>query len=112
MFFNLPSRIKIDTPIGTYNPDWAVYLEKDDMQGLYFILENKGNVSKRDLRSHERLKIHCGEEHFKALGDEIGLHIAKNWVVQEILCKAPTSGKIEITDVGGFKLWQEKTTGN
>ena len=41
MFFNLPSRIKIDTPIGTYNPDWAVYLEKDDMQGLYFILENK-----------------------------------------------------------------------
>ena len=39
MFFKIPDRFKLDTPIGSYNPDWAVYLTKNGEEKLYFILE-------------------------------------------------------------------------
>ncbi|MBQ8482565.1 MAG: type III deoxyribonuclease, partial [Alphaproteobacteria bacterium] len=67
MFFKIPSRFKIDTPIGTYNPDWAVYLEKNGEQKLYFVLETKGTDNFYGLRPEEQQKIHCGAQHFKAL---------------------------------------------
>lgn len=79
MFFKLPSRFKVNTPIGTYNPDWAVYVEIDDIKKLYFILETKGNTNVLDLRGREELKIHCGKEHFKALDNDIELHVATKW---------------------------------
>lgn len=71
MFFKIPPRFKIETPIGSYNPDWAVFLEKDGEQKLYFVLETKGTTSLFDLRNSEKLKIHCGKEHFAALEDGI-----------------------------------------
>lgn len=67
MFFKIPKRFKIDTPIGAYNPDWAVFLEKDGEQKLYFVLESKGSTSLFDLRTTEQLKIHCGKQHFDSL---------------------------------------------
>ena len=79
MFFKLPSKFKIDTPLGSYNPDWAVYLEQDGSKKLYVVLETKGSTSDADLRLKESLKIKCGREHFKALGDEVGFNVAKNW---------------------------------
>ena len=79
MFFKLPSRFKVDTPIGTYNPDWAIYLEIDGMKKLYFILETKGKTNEFDLREHEKLKIHCGEKHFEAIDSGVELHVATNW---------------------------------
>lgn len=66
MFFKLPSRFKVDTPIGSYNPDWAVYVDIDGIKKLYFILETKGNTNELDLRGRENLKIYCGKQHFKA----------------------------------------------
>ena len=71
MFFKIPPKFKIETPIGSYNPDWAVFLEKDGEQKLYFVLETKGTTSLFDLRSPERLKIHCGKQHFNALQDGV-----------------------------------------
>lgn len=79
MFFKIPDRFKIDTPIGTYNPDWAVYLDRDGEQKLYFILETKGITDLFGLRTPEQLKIHCGYEHFKALENGIEMHVASNW---------------------------------
>ena len=67
------------TPIGTYNPDWAVLWEKNGEQKLYFILETKGSTSLFDLRTPEQLKIHCGIEHFKALDNGVEMHVAKDW---------------------------------
>ena len=67
MFFKLPSRFKVDTPIGSYNPDWAVYVDIDGIKKLYFILETKGNTNELDLRGRENLKIYCGKQHFKAI---------------------------------------------
>ena len=69
MFFKIPRRFKIETPIGPYNPDWAVFLEKDGEEKLYFVLESKGTTNLFDTRTPERLKIHCGEKHFAALDD-------------------------------------------
>lgn len=79
MFFKIPDRFKIDTPIGTYNPDWAVYLDRDGEQKLYFILETKGTDNLFDLRNPERLKIHCGMEHFKALHNDVEMKVATKW---------------------------------
>jgi len=80
MFFKIPDKFKIETPIGTYNPDWAVYLDRNGVQKLYFVLETKGSVSFFDQRTREQLKIHCGKQHFKALDDDIELHVATSWI--------------------------------
>ena len=69
MFFKIPSRFKIDTPIGTYNPDWAVFLEKEGEEKLYFVLESKGTTNLFGLRPEEKLKIHCATEHFKEISN-------------------------------------------
>ncbi|WP_273789101.1 DEAD/DEAH box helicase family protein [Bartonella sp. ML70XJBT] len=67
LFFKLPRSFKIATPIGSYTPDWAVFLERDGEQKLYFVLETKGANSEFDLRLKEMLKIKCGKAHFDAL---------------------------------------------
>ena len=79
MFFKIPDRFKIDTPIGAYNPDWAVYLTKNGEEKLYFILETKGSDSFMDLRTREQLKIHCGKKHFEALENGIEMQVATDW---------------------------------
>ncbi len=79
LFFKIPDRFKIDTPIGTYNPDWAVFLNKNGEEKLYFVLETKGNTSFMDLRTRESLKIHCGKKHFEALDNGIEMREVKSW---------------------------------
>lgn len=71
MFFKIPSRFKVETPIGSYNPDWAVFLEQNGEQKLYFVLETKGTADLFDLRAPEKLKIHCAKRHFDSLGNEV-----------------------------------------
>ena len=79
MFFKIPSRFKIETPIGTYNPDWAVYLTRNGEEKLYFILETKGDTSLMELRTREQLKIRCGKKHFEALENGIEMQTVRNW---------------------------------
>jgi type III restriction enzyme len=79
MFFKIPDKFKIETPIGTYNPDWAVYMDKDGAERLYFVLETKGTTRIGDLRTPEQQKIHCGERHFAALADGVELRVARDW---------------------------------
>ncbi|HCK92182.1 MAG TPA: type III restriction endonuclease subunit R, partial [Gammaproteobacteria bacterium] len=69
VYAKLPNWFKIDTPLGSYNPDWAVLVEKDGTQKLYFVVETKGSMFSDALRPTEKAKIECGKEHFKALGD-------------------------------------------
>jgi len=71
LYAKLPDWFKINTPIGSYNPDWAVLMEKDGDQKLYFVLETKGNILVEALRPTESAKIKCGKAHFKALDNEI-----------------------------------------
>ncbi len=71
VYTKLPSWFKIDTPLGTYNPDWAI-LWKDAMEEkLFFVVESKGSTSLFDLRPQEQGKIECGKKHFKEIGSEM-----------------------------------------
>ncbi|GAB3834758.1 hypothetical protein GCM10028895_55250 [Pontibacter rugosus] len=65
-FIKLPSWFKINTPLGTYNPDWAIV--KEDDEKVYLVRETKGNKEELKMRAYEWAKIQCGKAHFKALG--------------------------------------------
>lgn len=70
-YAKLPNWFKIPTPLGSYNPDWAVLIEKDGEQKLYFVLETKANTQMDMLRPAESGKIACGYKHFKAVGTDM-----------------------------------------
>ena len=55
------------TPLGTYNPDWAVLVQEEQGERLYFVVETKSGLFSDDLRDKERAKIKCGKAHFEAL---------------------------------------------
>ena len=67
LFTKLPGWFEIPTPLGPYNPDWAVLIENDEGERLYFVVETKGSVSVEDLRESESAKIACGRKHFEAM---------------------------------------------
>ncbi|WP_332304329.1 type III restriction-modification system endonuclease [Rhizobium sp. GR12] len=67
VYAKLPGWFNIPTPLGTYNPDWAVLLEVDGRERLYFVVETKASLFTDDLRDQEAAKIACGEAHFQAL---------------------------------------------
>ena len=71
IYAKLPQWFKISTPLGSYNPDWAVLIEKNGEQKLYFVLETKANVLPESLRPTERAKIACGYKHFAELGNAV-----------------------------------------
>ena len=67
IYAKLPAWFKVPTPLGTYNPDWAVLVEVSGEERLYFVVETKGSLFADDLRDNETAKIACGEAHFEAL---------------------------------------------
>jgi type III restriction enzyme len=67
MYAKLPGWFTVPTPLGSYNPDWAVLVEKDGSERLYFVVETKSGLFADDMREKERAKIECGKAHFKAL---------------------------------------------
>lgn len=67
VYAKLPSWFVIDTPLGSYNPDWAVLFELDGQERLYFVVESKGTYIEDMLRTAEQAKIKCGRGHFEAL---------------------------------------------
>ena len=67
VYAKLPGWFKVPTPLGTYNPDWAVLVEQDGAQRLYFVVETKSSLFTDDLRDKESAKIECGKAHFEAL---------------------------------------------
>lgn len=67
VYAKLPGWFKVPTPLGTYNPDWAVLLQVDGQERLYFVVETKGSLFTDDLRDQETAKIACGVAHFAAL---------------------------------------------
>jgi type III restriction enzyme len=67
VYAKLPGWFTVPTPLGGYNPDWAVLAAKDGVERLYFVVETKSGLFTEDLRDKERAKIECGKAHFKAL---------------------------------------------
>ena len=77
LYAKLPSRFKIDTPIGDYNPDWAVVLNTNEGEKLYFIAETKGTDNINDLKGTEKKKILCGQKHFEVIDTGIRYKVIK-----------------------------------
>lgn len=71
LYAKLPRWFTIPTPLGSYNPDWAVLLDADGEDKLYFVLETKHDTDKGSLRLKESGKIQCGKKHFEALDTEV-----------------------------------------
>lgn len=82
VFAKLPSKFKIDTPLGSYNPDWAYVEEVEGKQRVYFVTETKGGGNGTPvLRPSERAKIVCAQKHFDALdlGDNFNYSIETSY---------------------------------
>jgi len=67
VYAKLPGWFKVPTPLGTYNPDWAVLVEVNGQEKLYFVVETKSSGWWDDLRTKEGAKIACGKKHFATL---------------------------------------------
>ena len=68
----LPDGFYISTPVGHYNPDWAIAFKEGTVKHIYFVAETKGSMDTLELRGIEDAKIHCAREHFKAIsGDDV-----------------------------------------
>jgi type III restriction enzyme len=70
VYAKLPGWFTVPTPLGSYNPDWAVLVDTDEGERLYFVVETKGSAFTDDLRLTEDAKIKCGRAHFKELAVE------------------------------------------
>ena len=69
VYVKLPNGFYISTPVGKYNPDWAIAFYEGDIKHIYFVAETKGSMNSMQLRQVEESKIHCAKEHFKAISN-------------------------------------------
>lgn len=70
VYVKLPRGFYINTPVGNYNPDWAIAFREGQVKHIYFVAETKGSLSSMQLRDIEKAKIHCAREHFKAISSK------------------------------------------
>ena len=72
VYVKLPSGFYISTPVGKYNPDWAIAFYEDHVKHIYFVAETKGDLASLELThtsSLEKAKIDCARQHFKAISN-------------------------------------------
>ena len=69
VYAKLPKAFYIPTPVGNYNPDWAIAFEEDKVKHIYFIAETKGSLSSMELREIERCKTECAKRFFKKISE-------------------------------------------
>lgn len=67
VYAKLPNGFKIPTPVGNYNPDWAIVFDNPSFKYIYFIAETKGSMDSMELRDVEKAKIECARRHFECL---------------------------------------------
>ena len=80
VYVKLPDGFYIATPVGHYNPDWAIAFYEGAVKHIYFVAETKGSMRSMQLRLIEQSKIHCAREHFKAIsGDNVVYDVVDNY---------------------------------
>lgn len=77
LYAKLPGKFIIETPIGEYNPDWAVVLNTFEGEKVYFVAETKGTENINDLKGSEKKKILCGRKHFEVIDTGIKYEVVK-----------------------------------
>lgn len=71
VYAKLPKGFAIPTPVGDYNPDWAVAFKEGEVKHIYFVAETKGSMSSMELRAIEQSKIDCARKLFESLNKRI-----------------------------------------
>jgi type III restriction enzyme len=71
VYAKLPRGFQIPTPVGDYNPDWAIAFQRGSVRQVYFVAETKGSMSSLALREVEKLKIECARKFFQEIGERI-----------------------------------------
>lgn len=80
VYAKLPKGFYISTPVGKYNPDWAIAFNQEHIKHIYFVAETKGNMSSLELRDIERAKIECAKKHFEAISNkEVTYDVVSNY---------------------------------
>ena len=81
VYTKLPRGFYINTPMGHYNPDWAVVFKEDcGVRHIYFIAETKGSIIEADLRDVEKAKIACATKHFQSIGaSDVQYDVVNSW---------------------------------
>jgi len=80
VYVKLPRGFCINTPVGKYNPDWAIAFYEGAVKHIYFVAETKGDMSTFELRDIEKAKAHCAREHFRAIsGDSVKYDIIDSY---------------------------------
>ena len=81
VYTKLPRGFYINTPMGHYNPDWAVVFKEDSgVKHIYFIAETKGSIIEADLRDVEKAKIACATKHFQSIGaSDVKYDVVDSW---------------------------------
>lgn len=82
LFAKLPPNFKIDTPLGTYNPDWAV--TGGAAAAVHLVSESKHDFAA--LRADEEAKVRCGEAHFRAIGVEYVRAVSAEDILAKLIC--------------------------
>lgn len=70
LYVKLPSGFYINTPMGKYNPDWAISFKEGSVKHIYFVAESKGDLSDLQFREVEKAKIECARRHFSVISDD------------------------------------------
>ncbi|MBS0461827.1 MAG: restriction endonuclease subunit R, partial [Proteobacteria bacterium] len=81
VYAKLPRGFLIPTPVGDYNPDWAISFKEGAVKHIYFVAETKGSISSMELREIEKTKIQCARKFF----DEMNRHYAPENVKYEVV---------------------------
>ena len=75
VYAKLPKGFFIPTPVGNYNPDWAIAYTEGSVKHIYFVAETKGSLSTLQLRGVEDAKIECARKFFASLNDKNGQNV-------------------------------------
>lgn len=79
LFMKLPPRFQIDTPVGPYNPDWAIMKSEDGEDHIYMVRETKSTMDEQKRRPSENAKIKSAEAHFREIGVEYAVSVPEQW---------------------------------
>ena len=80
VYAKLPKTFFIPTPVGNYNPDWAIAFEEGKVKHIYFIAETKGSMSSMELRNIEECKIDCARKFFKRItSDQVRYEVVNSY---------------------------------
>ena len=81
VYAKLPRGFLIPTPVGGYNPDWAISFKRGSVKHIYFVAETKGSMSTLQLRHIENTKIECARKFFEEIDDNINAEKVKYDIV-------------------------------